>query len=111
MRLLLQRVNAESGPLRVKEYVGKLLSAFGKQPSNTGLHPSSFSPQPLVEPLSEREIEVLRLIADGFSNAEIGHKLFIAVGTVKRHINNIYGKLAVQSRTQAIVRARELRLF
>jgi len=67
--------------------------------------------QPLVEPLSEREIEVLQLIADGLSNAEIADKLVIAVGTVKRHINNIYGKLGVQSRTQAVARARELGLL
>jgi len=66
--------------------------------------------QPLVEPLSERELEVLRLIADGFSNAEIAGRLIIAQGTVKRHINNIYGKLEVQSRTQAVARARELGL-
>jgi len=65
----------------------------------------------LVEPLSERELEVLRLIAEGLSNAEIAAKLVIAQGTVKRHINNIYGKLAVQSRTRALVRARELGLL
>jgi LuxR family maltose regulon positive regulatory protein len=67
--------------------------------------------EPLVEPLSERELEVLHLIADGFSNAEIATTLVIAQGTVKRHINNIYGKLAVQSRTRALVRARELGLL
>ena len=64
-----------------------------------------------VEPLSEREIEVLRLIAEGCSNAEIGQRLFIAIGTVKRHINNIYGKLGAESRTQAIARARALGLL
>jgi LuxR family maltose regulon positive regulatory protein len=67
--------------------------------------------QPLVEPLSERELEVLRLIADGLSNAEIAKRLVIAQGTVKRHINNIYGKLGVQSRTQAVAKARELGLL
>lgn len=67
--------------------------------------------QPLVEPLSERELEVLSLINQGHSNAEIAQQLFIAIGTVKRHINNIYGKLDVKSRTQAIVKARELRLL
>jgi LuxR family maltose regulon positive regulatory protein len=61
--------------------------------------------------LSERELEVLRLIADGLSNAEIAGKLVIAQGTVKRHINNIYGKLGVQSRTQAVAKAREIRLL
>jgi LuxR family transcriptional regulator, maltose regulon positive regulatory protein len=64
--------------------------------------------QPLVEPLSEREIEVLQLIAEGYANAEIAHKLYITTGTVKRHINNIYGKLGVGSRTQAVAKARAL---
>jgi LuxR family maltose regulon positive regulatory protein len=68
-------------------------------------------PQPLIEPLSERELEVLYLIAAGFSNAEIANKLVIARGTVKRHTNNIYGKLGVQSRTQAVARSRELGLL
>jgi LuxR family maltose regulon positive regulatory protein len=67
--------------------------------------------QPLIEPLSERETEVMTLIAAGLTNREIAEKLFIVVGTVKRHINNIYGKLGVSSRTQAIARARELRLL
>jgi LuxR family maltose regulon positive regulatory protein len=67
--------------------------------------------QPLDEPLSERELEVLGLIASGLSNSDIAQKLFITVGTVKRHINNIYGKLEVASRTQAMVKARQLRLI
>jgi LuxR family maltose regulon positive regulatory protein len=54
---------------------------------------------------------VLRLIADGLSNREIAGKLVVAVSTVKTHINNIYGKLQVKSRTQAIARARELGLL
>ncbi|MBN1400186.1 MAG: hypothetical protein JXA74_05075 [Anaerolineae bacterium] len=66
--------------------------------------------QPLVEPLSERELEVLQLIAAGYSNAEIARQLYIALGTVKRHINNIYGKLDVRSRTQAVAKARDLGL-
>ncbi len=116
MRLLLQRMKvedprkgAEGG--RMQEYIGNLLAAFGEQPASADLHPSSFISQPLVEPLSERELEVLRLIADGFSNAEIASKLVIAQGTVKRHINNIYGKLGVQSRTQAVAKAREIGLL
>jgi predicted ATPase/class 3 adenylate cyclase/DNA-binding CsgD family transcriptional regulator len=69
------------------------------------------SSAPLVEPLSERELEVLRLIAAGHSNQAIADTLIVAVSTVKRHINNLYGKLGVQSRTQALVRARELKLL
>jgi NarL family two-component system response regulator LiaR len=67
--------------------------------------------QPLAEPLSEREMEVLDLIAEGLTNREIADRLFIAVGTVKRHINNIYGKLEVHHRAEAIARARELGLL
>jgi LuxR family maltose regulon positive regulatory protein len=76
-----------------------------------GAAPKRAPAQRLVEPLSEREIEVLQLIAGGLANAEIGRKLYIADGTVKRHINNIYGKLGVGSRTQAIARARALGLI
>jgi LuxR family maltose regulon positive regulatory protein len=68
-------------------------------------------PQPLIEPLSERELEVLRRVAAGYSNQEIAQELIVAVSTVKRHINNIYGKLEVGSRTQAVARGRELGLL
>jgi LuxR family maltose regulon positive regulatory protein len=91
-------------------YVAGLLAAFpqaGKQPARQG-EPDALS---LVEALSARELEILRLIAAGHSNQAIADTLVIAVSTVKRHINNIYGKLAVQSRTQALVRARELHLL
>ena len=67
--------------------------------------------QALVDPLSDREIEVLRLVAAGLSNGEIAERLFITLGTVKRHINHIYGKLDVRTRTQALVKARELTLL
>ncbi|HSR31831.1 MAG TPA: response regulator transcription factor [Anaerolineae bacterium] len=67
--------------------------------------------QPLVEPLSPRELEVLELIAQGFTNREIANRLVIATGTVKRHVNNIYGKLQVHHRAKAIARARELGLL
>lgn len=69
------------------------------------------SAQPLIEPLSERELEVLRLIAQGLSNQAIGKRLYIAEGTVKRHVNNIYGKLQVGSRTQAVAVGRDLGLL
>ncbi len=66
--------------------------------------------QPLIEPLSERELEVLRLICAGKSNQEIADELFIALDTVKRHANNLYGKLSVKRRAQAILEARRLGL-
>ena len=69
------------------------------------------SSQPLVEPLSERELEVLGLIAQGLSNREIGERLFLALSTVKGHNRNLFGKLQVQNRTQAVARARELGLL
>ena len=65
----------------------------------------------LSEPLSERELEVLRLIASGMSNAEISRALFVALSTVKKHINNIYRKLDTHSRTRTVARARELNLL
>jgi DNA-binding CsgD family transcriptional regulator len=65
----------------------------------------------LVEPLSPRELEVLRLIDQGLSNPEIAEHLTLAPSTVKTHINNIYGKLGVQGRVQALNRARELELI
>jgi LuxR family transcriptional regulator, maltose regulon positive regulatory protein len=83
-------------------------SITGAQAGSGGAPRGAAATAPLIEPLSEREIEVLHLIADGCSNAEIGQRLSIAIGTVKRHINNIYGKLGVESRTQAIARGRAL---
>ena len=66
---------------------------------------------PLFEPLTEREQEILALIALGQSNSQIASALFISVGTVKGHVNHIFGKLDVKSRTQALLRARELKLL
>ena len=67
--------------------------------------------QSLIEPLSERELKVLRLIAQGLSNQEIGDRLFLALSTVKGHNRNIFGKLGVERRTEAVARARELGLL
>ncbi len=69
------------------------------------------SPQSLIEPLSERELEVLKLVGDGRSNKEIAASLFIAEGTVKNHLTNILGKLGVRGRTQAALKAKELNLL
>jgi len=85
-------------------YAGRLLAAFDTdQPTSAA--------QPLIEPLSERELEVLRLVAQGLSNREIGQRLFLALDTVKGHNRRIFGKLQVKSRTEAIARAGELGLL
>jgi LuxR family maltose regulon positive regulatory protein len=60
----------------------------------------------MVDPLTERELEVLQLIADGLTNQEIADELVVALGTVKAHTASIYGKLEVHGRTQAVARAR-----
>ena len=65
----------------------------------------------LIDPLSERELEVLRLFAEGFSNQEIAKKLIISLGTVKAHSSNIYRKLDVRNRAQAVIAAREMKLL
>jgi DNA-binding NarL/FixJ family response regulator len=72
---------------------------------------ASTASQPLVDPLTGREMEVLALIAAGLSNQEIAERLTVALSTVKKHINRIYDKLGVKRRTQAIVRAKELYLL
>ena len=98
-------------------YVGELLRAFGAEvqegreaEGRSPQHPSTSAPL-LIEPLSERELEVLRLIAAGLSNREIADRLIIAISTVKTHVNNIYRKLDVSKRTQAVARARELNML
>ena len=67
--------------------------------------------QPLPEPLSERELQVLQLLAHGASNQEIAQELVIVIDTVKRHVSHIFSKLGVQNRVQAVRQARELGLL
>jgi LuxR family maltose regulon positive regulatory protein len=102
MRALLERLKAQGGEL--KRYIQALLAAFegAEKPSPA---------QPPVDRLSERELDVLRLMAQGLSNGEIAARLVISLGTVKSHVHSIIDKLAVRSRTQAVARAQELKLL
>ena len=107
-------------------YIDQLIDAFSPA---QGLNASSLNPphpprqpskladdhehsnQALIEPLTARELEVLQLIAAGHSNREIARTLVVSLGTVKKHLSNIFGKLATESRTQTVARARELQLL
>jgi LuxR family maltose regulon positive regulatory protein len=117
LRVLLEAVDPATVPTG---YVPALLAAFAAEPGAGTGGPRVFplplpAPPPsrtaLPEPLSERERAVLRLIADGQSNAEVAQTLVIALSTVKTHTNSIFGKLGVTSRTQAVARARDLQLI
>jgi LuxR family maltose regulon positive regulatory protein len=87
-------------------YIQKLLEGLG---GPVAIEPIA-SPQ-LIEPLTTRELQVLRLIADGATNQEIANELVLSIYTVKKHISNIYGKLGVDNRVQAVARARHLGLL
>jgi LuxR family maltose regulon positive regulatory protein len=87
-------------------YLRKLLAALERDAAGDAQPTTELS-----EPLSERELEVLLLIATGRSNRRIASELFVSVGTVKTHLNNAYRKLGAHSRTQAVARARELNLI
>ncbi|MCU0485946.1 MAG: LuxR C-terminal-related transcriptional regulator [Anaerolineales bacterium] len=100
------------------EYVSQLISAFGASSSPVTIErpPSAGTRQPdpgagLVEPLSERELQVLRLLDSPLTSEDIGRELFVSANTVRTHIRNIYGKLGVHGRLEAIQRARELKLL
>ena len=102
--------DGKASPSRVRlEYVDRLLAAFEQQPPPSRRTPPGV--QPPIEPLSERELEVLRLVSAGLKNREIADELFVVVGTVKAHINSIYRKLGTNNRVQAVSRARELTLL
>jgi LuxR family maltose regulon positive regulatory protein len=112
IRVLLKQVARENPAVR--EYACDLLITLeaeegGEQPTQKPL--TSAEATVLVEPLTPRELEVLAVIATGASNPEIARKLHITVNTVKRHITNIFGKLGVSRRTQAVARGRELELI
>jgi LuxR family maltose regulon positive regulatory protein len=106
--LLSQFVRSDAAGL--VEYVQRLLNAFRSTPLAES-QVERRAPQPLAEPLSERELELLRLIAAGLTNRAIADELTVSVNTVKTHARNIYGKLGVRNRTEATTRARDLGLL
>jgi LuxR family maltose regulon positive regulatory protein len=93
---------------RYQPYAASIGQAFASQLSQAGAQPPAST---LADPLTGREQEVLQQIAAGLSNREIQEKLVISKNTVRTHIKNLYSKLGVHSRTQAIKRARELNLL
>lgn len=114
--LRLGQQRREWGDPPLAGYAGRLLDAFpGRHMDPEADEPVPPRPPSLdaghIEPLSERELEVLRLMASGLSNQEIAERLYLAVGTVKAHLHHIYGKLGAQGRTQAVARSRELNLL
>ncbi len=100
---------AERGML--PDYIGRLLAAFESERQNSAKNVYRPTERTLIEPLSQRELEVLQLITQGLSNQDISTRLFLALSTVKGHNQRIFAKLDVQSRTEAIARARELGLL
>jgi LuxR family maltose regulon positive regulatory protein len=95
------------------DYAGKLLAALEKEATKAAAPPaiSGGAVPPLLEPLSPRETEVLRLLTTHLSHAEMAEELVVSVNTVRSHVKSIYGKLDVHSRMEAIERARELDLL
>jgi LuxR family maltose regulon positive regulatory protein len=106
LRKLLSCLSKEAGGLSL--YLNKLQAAFTDR-SDQLVHPSG-SGEGLIEPLTGREMEVLLLICQGFSNQEIAEKLVITISTVKKHNYSIFGKLGITNRTQAVVRAKQIGL-
>lgn len=128
MSRLLAALRGRLSP-EIQRYVDFLLNTFAPNQQRAATSVQSASPgqgiakhpapsqtpdaaiEPLIEPLSERELEVLRLVDQGLSDSKIAKELILATGTIKRHLNNIYGKLGVHTRTQALARAHALGLL
>jgi LuxR family maltose regulon positive regulatory protein len=105
---LLSEINTQ----RIKpDYIARILSAFKTEKKYSNDKTILSLSQPLIDPLSQRELEVLQLITEGLTNREIGERLFIALDTVKGHNRRIFDKLNVENRAQAIKKARNLKLL
>jgi LuxR family maltose regulon positive regulatory protein len=104
-RLLYDALSRTTAP----GYVRRLLAVFpAGKPQPTVVPQGQAGQEGLIEPLSEREIEVLQLIAEGLTNPEIAARLFLSLHTIKTHTRNIYGKLGVNNRTQAVTRGKSV---
>ena len=109
MRLLIEKQSRNQGHPLIG-YVDKLLAAFPQPaaaPKSTIIHQKS----DMIEPLSERELEVLKLLRSELSGPEIADQLVISLNTLRTHTNNIFSKLGVNNRRAAVRRAEELDLF
>jgi LuxR family maltose regulon positive regulatory protein len=109
--LLQAVIDRTATPDRLKMYARQLLAAFPDPDRSPTLSVSPVPNEELIEPLSKRELEILQLIGEGCSNQEIADRLVITLHTVKKHSSNIFTKLGVTSRTQAVARARQLGLL
>jgi len=100
-------------------YIGQILAAFKEdahrtvqsEPDHSAAQSPSLSTQPLIEPLTNRELQILNLLRERLQNKEISAKLFISPETIKKHLSNIYGKLNVSSRLEAVEKAETLRIL
>ena len=109
MQMLLAQWLARAGVGSLRDYAIRLLSQFDAEPQVVTAPQRIASPTgDLVEPLSQRELEVLHLVALGRTNQEIAQQLVVSRGTVKAHTAHIYRKLDVANRTEAVARARQL---
>lgn len=109
MRLLIEK-QSRNRDHSLRDYADKLLAAFTPSDETSESKTNNLRSQ-IIDPLSQRELEILKLIALGLSNREIGERLFLALDTVKGHNRRIFEKIQVHRRAEAIARARELNLF
>jgi LuxR family maltose regulon positive regulatory protein len=111
MEALLYQLHKRDRKSGLTPYLDTLLAAFQQESKAHRQAGERTKAQPLPEPLSERELQVLQLIEEGASNQEIAQELVIAIDTVKRHVSHIFAKLGVNNRLQAVIQARELHLL
>lgn len=116
MERLLQKALQGNAPqfadAAIRSYLQQLLLSFVQtSPKAAPMRKTDHAPQPLIEPLSERELQVLRLIAAGMSYEEVAHELVVALSTIQWHIKNIYQKLNVHSGTEAVAVSRQLNIL